>query len=148
MTLILNNDEIASMTSMDSVLAGLEEAYRELAAGRGVTRRRSDTLVPASQQGSLYSLKSMDGIAPHLGVGAVRINSDILTWPRITGQRRRVKVPMAPGKRYTGLILLFSTTTANRSRLFRMASYSGCAWERPTASASNTWHAKTLKPSD
>ena len=111
MTLILNNDEIASMTSMDSVLAGLEEAYSELAAGRGVTRRRSDTLVPAPQQGSLYSLKSMDGIAPHLGVGAVRINSDILTWPRITGQRRRVKVPMAPGKRYTGLILLFSTTT-------------------------------------
>jgi len=111
MTLILNNQEIASITSMNEVITALGDAYRELAEGRGVTRRRSDTLVPGEVEGSIYSLKSMDGIAPHLGVGAVRINSDILAWPSVGGQKRRVKKPMAPGGRYVGLILLFSTKT-------------------------------------
>ena len=53
----------------------------------------------------------MDGIAPGLGVGAVRINSDIVTWPKVGDSYRWVKVPAAPGSRYTGLILLFSTET-------------------------------------
>ena len=53
----------------------------------------------------------MDGVIPKLGVGAIRINSDILTFPQVGNQMRRVKVPAAPGKRYVGLVLLFSTHT-------------------------------------
>jgi len=111
MTLILNNEQINSILSIDECISAMDEAYREFAAGRGVTRRRSDTLVPIGREGALYALKSMDGVAPHLGVGAVRINSDIVTWPKVAGKSRRVKVPSAPGNRYVGLILLFSTTT-------------------------------------
>ena len=43
--------------------------------------------------------------------GAVRINSDILTWPHSAAGLRRVKVPAAPNNRYVGLVLLFSTQT-------------------------------------
>jgi ornithine cyclodeaminase/alanine dehydrogenase-like protein (mu-crystallin family) len=50
----------------------------------------------------------MDGVAPKLGVGAVRINSDIITWPRRGNNLRREKVPAAPNNRYVGLVLLFS----------------------------------------
>jgi ornithine cyclodeaminase/alanine dehydrogenase-like protein (mu-crystallin family) len=50
----------------------------------------------------------MDGVVPKLGVGAVRINSDIITWPKRGNNMRREKVPAAPNGRYVGLVLLFS----------------------------------------
>ena len=68
-------------------------------------------LAATTRADALYSLKSMDGIAPSLGVGAVRINSDIVTWPERAGNVRREKVPAAPGGRWVGLVLLFSSET-------------------------------------
>lgn len=109
MTRILNNQEITAILSMDQCIAALREAYLDFASGVAVTRRRSDTLIPSGE--SVYGLKTMDGIAPSLGVGAVRINSDIVTWPKVGSSYRRIKVPAAPGSRYTGLILVFSTET-------------------------------------
>lgn len=110
MTLILSNEEVAALLSMPECIAVLEDAYRDLAAGRGVNRRRSDSFAPTSRPDALYSLKSMDGIVPGLGVGAVRINSDVVTWPTRGGGQRREKVPAAGG-RYVGLVLLFSAET-------------------------------------
>ena len=109
MTRILNNKEITAILNMDHCIDALSEAYLDFASGIAVTRRRSDTLVPSGE--TVYGLKTMDGIAPSLGVGAVRINSDIVTWPKVGDSYRRVKVPAAPGSRYTGLILVFSTDT-------------------------------------
>jgi ornithine cyclodeaminase/alanine dehydrogenase-like protein (mu-crystallin family) len=60
----------------------------------------------------------MDGVVPSLGVGAVRINSDIVTNPLVGNTRRRVKVPAAPGARYVGLVLLFSTHTGEPLAIF------------------------------
>jgi ornithine cyclodeaminase/alanine dehydrogenase-like protein (mu-crystallin family) len=60
----------------------------------------------------------MDGIVPKLGVGAVRINSDIVTWPSEGDNERRVKVPSAPNGRYVGLVLLFSTETGEPLAIF------------------------------
>lgn len=110
MTLILSNEEIRSLLSMPECIAVLEEAYHELAKGRGVNRRRSDSFAPTSRPDALFSLKSMDGIVPKLGVGAVRINSDVVTWPMRDGVERREKVPAAGG-RFVGLVLLFSAET-------------------------------------
>lgn len=109
MTRILNNQEITAILKMDRCIDALSEAYLDFASGIAVTRQRSDTLVPSGE--SVYGLKTMDGIAPRLSVGAVRINSDIVTWPKVGDSYRRVKVPAAPGSRYTGLILVFSTET-------------------------------------
>ncbi len=110
MTLILSNEEIDSVLAMDELIPVLEKAYRELAEGRGGNRLRSDIVTPTTlRDDGLYALKSMDGVIPAFGVGAVRINSDILTFPRRHGELRRVKVPAAPGGRYIGLVLLFST---------------------------------------
>jgi ornithine cyclodeaminase/alanine dehydrogenase-like protein (mu-crystallin family) len=86
----------------------MEQAYAELADGRGVSRTRSDCFTPTERPDALYSLKSMDGVIPKLGVGAVRINSDIVTWPKRGNNMRREKVPAAPNNRYVGLVLLFS----------------------------------------
>ena len=111
MTLILSNEEISELLTMPDTLAVLEDAYVELAHGRGITRRRSDSLAWGALPDSVYGLKSMDGVAPKQGVAAIRINSDVVTWPEVDGQRRRVKNPVAPGGRFTGLVLLFSTET-------------------------------------
>src|SRR5258707_13822579 len=108
MTLILSNDDVEKLLTMRACIAGMEEAYAELAAGRGVSRPRSDCFTPTTRADALYSLKSMDGVAPKLGVGAVRINSDIVTWPKRGNNMRREKVPAAPNNRYVGLVLLFS----------------------------------------
>ncbi len=108
MTLILSNDDVESLLTMRDCIEVMEEAYVELAHGRGVSRTRSDCFTPTSRADALYSLKSMDGVAPKLGVGAVRINSDIITWPRRGNNMRREKVPAAPNNRYVGLVLLFS----------------------------------------
>src|SRR5579862_6653356 len=110
MTLILSNDDVGKLLTMPDCIAVLEEAYVELAEGRGVSRTRSDSITPTSgRSDALYSLKSMDGVIPKLGVGAVRINSDIVTWPKKGNNVRREKVGAAPGGRYVGLVLLFST---------------------------------------
>ena len=109
MTLVLTIEEQRELLGMADVLAALEPMYHELAAGTAVSRLRSDTICPAGD--GVYGLKSMDGIVPSAGVGAVRINSDIVTWPVVNGHERRVKVPAAPGGRWVGLVLLFSVST-------------------------------------
>jgi len=108
MTLILSNDDVEQLLTMDDCIAALEEAYVELSEGRGINRVRSDSMVPTARDDALYSLKSMDGVIPKFGIGAVRIDSDIVTWPKQGNNMRRVKVPAANG-RYVGLVLLFSS---------------------------------------
>lgn len=108
MTLILSNDDVEKLLTMRECIEVMEEAYVELAEGRGVSRTRSDCFTPTARADALYSLKSMDGVVPKLGVGAVRINSDIITWPKRGNNMRREKVPAAPNQRYVGLVLLFS----------------------------------------
>ena len=108
MTLILSNDDVEKLLTMRECIEVMQEAYVELAEGRGVSRTRSDCFTPTARTDALYSLKSMDGVAPKLGVGAVRINSDIITWPKRGNNMRREKVPAAPNNRYVGLVLLFS----------------------------------------
>jgi alanine dehydrogenase len=111
MTLILSNEDVAQLLTMRDCIDVLEDVYVELHEGRGVNRVRSDCMVPTGQGGAVYSLKSMDGVIPKLGIGAVRIDSDVVTWPQQGNAMRRVKVPAAPNARYVGLVLLFSSDT-------------------------------------
>ena len=108
-TLVVSIEEQRELLGMRDVIAALEPMYRDVAGGTAVSRVRSDTICPAED--GVYGLKSMDGVLPSAGVGAVRINSDIVTWPTVNGHARRVKVPAAPGGRWVGLILLFSVST-------------------------------------
>ena len=118
MTLILSNADAEKLLTMPDCIAVLEEAYAELAEGHGVSRTRSDCFAPTTRDDALYSLKSMDGVSTKFGVGAVRINSDIVTWPKRGNNVRREKVPAAPGNRYVGLVLLFSTDNGEPLAIF------------------------------
>ena len=111
MTLILSNEDIGRLLTVEDCMAAMEPAYMELAAGTGINRTRSDSVIAhRTEKDSIYGLKSMDGIVPSLRVGAVRINSDVISWPKIGNAQRRKKMPAANG-RWVGLVLLFSTDT-------------------------------------
>jgi len=112
MTRILSNEDMEQLLDMKELIPVLEEAFIELVEGRGGNRLRSDIVTPTSyRDDALYALKSMDGVVPKFEIGAIRLNSDILTWPDDGSGMRRVKVPAAPGNRYVGLVLIFSTVT-------------------------------------
>lgn len=108
MTLILNNEEITALLPMADCLAQLDEAYRELGEGRAMSRRRSDIYGPVHDNGR-YVFKTMDGMVPSFEAAAVRLNSDVIQWGAGPGGIRKDKQRTAPGNKFVGLIMLFST---------------------------------------
>jgi ornithine cyclodeaminase/alanine dehydrogenase-like protein (mu-crystallin family) len=110
MTLVLSNEEINRILTMADLIPAFEDAYVELAEERGANGPRSDIVTPTAYGANgFYSLKSMDGVIPKFKKGAIRLNSDILGFPKTGGAARRVKIGAAPGGRYVGLVLLFNT---------------------------------------
>ena len=118
MTLILSNNDVQELLTIRDCIDVLEQVYLELAEGRGVSRTRSECLAPTSRPNCAYSITSTDSILPKLGVGASRITSDILTWPKEGATRRRVKIPAAPNHRFVGLVLLYSSETGEPLAIF------------------------------
>jgi ornithine cyclodeaminase/alanine dehydrogenase-like protein (mu-crystallin family) len=88
----------------------LETAFADLAAGDAVDRPRSHTYTPLGD-GHWYLFKSMDAGVPRLGVHAIRLSSDHTHELTVGGRRRREKLPVAPGGRYVGLVVLFDIRT-------------------------------------
>ena len=78
---------------------------------------RSDAVTQAGRPDTVYSLKLMGAVVRSLGVGVVRLNSDIISF----ANQRQKKLPLAPGGRYTGLVLLFSTETGEPLAIFPTA---------------------------
>ena len=112
--LILSNDDAEALLPMRECIGALEDAYRELAQERAANAQRSDAVTTTTRADAVYSLKLMGGVLSSAGVGAVRLNSDIISF----GEQRQVKLPLAPGDRYTGLVLLFSTHTGEPLAIF------------------------------
>ncbi len=112
--LILSNEDAESLLTMSDCVTALEEAYRELAHGRAANAPRSDAISTTAHPDAVYSLKLMGAVIPSLNVSVVRLNSDIISF----GKQRQVKLPLAPGERYTGLVLLFSVNTGEPLAIF------------------------------
>jgi alanine dehydrogenase len=114
MTILLTNEDAEELLSMKDCIGALEAAYLALAEERAVNGRRSDALAPSSRAESVYSLKVMSAILPAENIGVIRLNSDIVSF----ANQRQKKIPLAPGGRYTGLVLLFSTETGEPLAIF------------------------------
>ena len=108
MTIILDNDQVRQLLTMPDCIAAMEEAYADLALGNGAYRIRTDIVTPTERPDTIYTLKSMDGVVPRFGVGAIRINSDLLRYRREGEQLRRDKVPVATNNRFVGFVIVFS----------------------------------------
>ena len=95
-------------------MEALEILYREMGEGAAVTAPRSDVHSPTaaaqSAEGPMaHYLKSMSGASPHFGTAALRFSSDIVAWRDSGGGMRREKLPMLPGNRWMGIVMLFSS---------------------------------------
>ena len=120
MTVLLSNDEVDRLLTMRDCIDVLERAYPELGEGVGVTRTVSQIFTPTQHsKDALYSFKSMDGVAPFAEVAAIRLASEILTWPKdASGRAKKVRIGAAPNGRFIGLVMLFSTRTGEPLAIF------------------------------
>jgi ornithine cyclodeaminase/alanine dehydrogenase-like protein (mu-crystallin family) len=114
MPLFINNEEIDQLITMKDTMEALEILYREMGEGSAITAPRSDvhspTVAGQSAEGPMaHYLKSMSGASPHFGTAALRFSSDIVAWRDSGGAMRREKLPMLPGNRWMGIVLLFSS---------------------------------------
>lgn len=116
--LILNNEEIESLLTVEDSLRYLEEAYRALASGQAVNRPRTDLYLPSATPDAVYAFKTMEGGLVDPPVVALRLNSDVVHWEERAGRIIKEKIPKAPGGKWVGLILLFSAETGEPLAIF------------------------------
>jgi ornithine cyclodeaminase/alanine dehydrogenase-like protein (mu-crystallin family) len=109
-TLLLSNEDVLKVLDPRACIDALEVAFGDLAAGRAVDRPRSHTYTPLGE-GHWYLFKSMDGAVSRFGVHAIRLSSDHTHEFSRGGKRRREKLPVAPGQRFVGLVVLFDIRT-------------------------------------
>ena len=89
MTLIINNEDVAKVLTIEDTIAILEESYRKLAAGDAVCRPRIDIRIPTEDPTRNYQFGSMEGGSAS-GFFAVRMKSDII-YEKIDGDNVRKK---------------------------------------------------------
>ena len=96
--MILNNEEVSSVLSMENCLRHLEAAYKDLADGAAVNRPRSDLYLPSTASSGVYCFKTMEGGLTREKVVALRLNSDVIKWEEKGGRIIKEKVPAAAGQ--------------------------------------------------
>jgi alanine dehydrogenase len=106
MTLLINNDDVAKLLTMEMTLEALEGAYRQLVTKHAVCRPRIDIRIPTSDPKKNYQWGSMEGGSTS-GYFAVRMKSDVVYETEYSGAITQEKYCMRPGL-YCGLIFLTS----------------------------------------
>lgn len=108
--LIISNDDVARLLTMKDCIRAQEEAFRKLPAGGAMHRPRIDMYMPCDRPDGYYRWGSMEGAND--GYFAIRMKSDIITWPRdAQGNWTEEKYCREPGT-YCGVIYLLSTRNA------------------------------------
>ena len=110
MTLILSNDDINELVSIEECIKRLDQTYQDLGNGLAQNRARSDIYGPIQDNGR-YIFKTMDGMVPRFEVAAIRLNSDTIRWSLTPAGIRKDKQPTGPCGKWIGLVLLFSMRT-------------------------------------
>jgi ornithine cyclodeaminase/alanine dehydrogenase-like protein (mu-crystallin family) len=105
--LFIHNDAVAELLEMGDCIEVQERAFRALAEGRAAHRPRSDIYAPCDREDGYYRWGTVEGCSG--GYLAIRMKSDITTWPRdAQGNWTEEKHCVEPGT-YCGLVMLFAT---------------------------------------
>jgi len=110
MTLILNNDDVKNVLTMEITMKALEESYRQIAKSEAVCRPRVDIQIPTKDPQKIYQWGTMEG-GSISGYFAIRMKSDIVYDQEYSGARTREKYCVRPGM-FCGLILLINIENA------------------------------------
>src|SRR6266576_267277 len=109
MTLILNNDDVKQVLTMEITMNALDQAYQELTRQEAVCRPRIDVQIPTTDSNKMYQWGTMEG-GSTAGYFAIRMKSDVIYERTYNGVRTQEKYCMRPGI-YCGLVLLTSIET-------------------------------------
>lgn len=105
--LIINNHDVTKLLTMKDCIRVQEEAFRKIPEGGAIHRPRIDMYMPCDRDDGYFRWGSMEGAND--GYFAIRMKSDIITWPRTPdGNWTEEKYCREPGT-YCGLIYLVST---------------------------------------
>ena len=118
MTLILSNEDIEKLLSMENCMDALEYAYGELGRDQAVMgpviRVISPVTVGQSHRDGrqlYYAYSAMAAVLPGWDVAANRQDFDLLDYePTATGVRL-TRIPASPGERFCGMVLLHKVST-------------------------------------
>jgi alanine dehydrogenase len=105
--LIIDNETVARLLTMEDCIRVQEEAFRKLPSGGAIHRPRIDVYFPCEREDGYYRWGTMEGAND--GYFAIRMKSDVVTWPKDeNGNWTEEKYCREPGT-YCGIIFLFST---------------------------------------
>jgi alanine dehydrogenase len=105
--LFIHNEDVAALLTMAECIDAQEHAFRQIPEGGAIHRPRLDMYTPCERDDGYYRWGTMEGAND--GIFAIRMKSDIITWPKsASGVWREKKYCVQPGT-FFGLILLMST---------------------------------------
>ena len=104
--LLINNEAVESVLTMEQTIAALDDAYRQHVLGEAVCRPRIDIQIPTTDPRKVYRWGTMEG-GSMSGYFAIRIKSDIIYETEYEGAITQEKYCVQPGT-YCGLVLLMS----------------------------------------
>ncbi|MBM2809813.1 MAG: ornithine cyclodeaminase family protein [Chloroflexi bacterium] len=114
MVLMLSNQDVASVLTMDACMAALEDAFVEQAHGRAINQVRYDVNLPLTarpERKARYEFKTMVGLLPKVGMSALRMSSTLNHKPVKFDVERAERLYLSPSGGVTGLIQLYSMET-------------------------------------
>jgi ornithine cyclodeaminase/alanine dehydrogenase-like protein (mu-crystallin family) len=104
----IDNQSVEKVLTMADTLRVIEDGHRELARGELAGRPRVDVYTETRRPDSFHRWGTMEGSSKHLQRFAIRMKSDVVSWPVRHGIKVEDKYCVQPGL-YCGLIMLFST---------------------------------------
>src|SRR6516162_1004075 len=108
--LIIDNALVCELLTMKNCIRVQEEAFRKLPTGGAIHRPRIDMYFPCEREDGYFRWGTMEGAND--GYFAIRMKSDIITWPRDAAGNWTEEKHCRESGTYCGLILLVSTRNA------------------------------------
>ncbi|TAN29132.1 MAG: ornithine cyclodeaminase family protein [Actinomycetota bacterium] len=107
--LLIDNSVVKEVLTMNDCINAQDACFRRITTGQAIHRPRIDMYSPTGREDDYYRWGTMEGADAQLGVMAIRVKSDVISWPRDSENRwTEEKYCSEPGT-YCGLIWLFST---------------------------------------
>jgi len=103
--LFVHNDVVREILTIAECIPILDRAFQGLETGESMERPRIDMYMPCEQEEGYYRWGTSEGTND--GIFAIRMKSDVITWPSRDGRATEEKYCVKPGT-WCGLVMLFN----------------------------------------
>ena len=120
--IFIHNDVVRKILTVKESIPVLEGAFRQIETGQAMERPRIDMYMPCEQKAGYYRWGSSEGTND--GVFAIRMKSDVITWPEGRAGRTEEKYCVKPGT-WCGFIMTWCRPPSEPTRPARCAGSEG-----------------------